>query len=52
MKTYINSIEINGQILTNIVKADNIKEAHEINKVRKEKAARIGRRIFGHLTIN
>lgn len=50
MKTYTNYIEINGEVFTHTVKAIDYKEALEINAARKIKAARRGRRIFGHLT--
>lgn len=51
MKKYTNYIEINGQSFTNIIEADSIKEAYQINNDRKRTAALKGRRIYGHLTL-
>lgn len=52
MKTYINKVEINGQVFTHTVEASSYKEAVKINKQRKEDAERKGRRIFGRLERN
>jgi len=51
MKTYTNSIEINGQTFTHTVEANTFKEALAINKQRKSKLPP-GRRIFGRLLKN
>lgn len=51
MKTYYNYIIINGQTFTHSIKANNIKEAYQINKERKLKAKQRGRTIKGRLTL-
>lgn len=51
MKKYSNSIKINRERFTHTIEAYSYKEALEINKRRKVKAVRIGRKIYGRLQL-
>jgi len=50
MKSYFNTVVINGENFTHEIKADSYSEALKINKNRKKSAALRGRKIVGHLT--
>jgi len=49
MKTYTNTVIINGEKFTNKVDADNYKDALKIQRQRKNKSKN---RLKGHLTLN